>query len=77
VVWPTLLSAAEKSTVAAKVRTDTLAGAKPAHEQFGVEAEAPSFHITKKSEECHRCHRALDARNRFAGNAARQIWIGE
>lgn len=62
IVWPTSLSAAEKSRIAAEVRADTLAGAKLAHAEFGLdlrEAKALSFHISRQSGECHRCHRPL------------------
>jgi hypothetical protein len=62
VVWPAHLSAEEKSGLAAEVRSSPSSGAKLGHMQFGLdlrEAKALSFHITRKSGECHRCHRPL------------------
>jgi hypothetical protein len=62
VAWPASLTAEEKSAIAAEVRASPLSGVKLAHAQFGLdlrEAKALSFHITRKSGECHRCHRPL------------------
>jgi hypothetical protein len=62
VVWPTELTDADKKLIATEVRSSSLAGARMAASQFGLdprEAKALAFHITRQCGECHRCRSPL------------------
>lgn len=63
VVWPGSLTLAQAAAFAELVRSDSLAGARHAHEHLGLgirEAKALTFHVTKSRGMCHRCGTAVE-----------------
>lgn len=63
VVWPHDLQCEQKNGVAAKVRSDVLAGVTFVKDSLLLEpreAKALCFHITRERGRCHRCNNTIE-----------------